>query len=80
MESPGATFVSRELADKAVKLWADFGIVSEVVADGRYWRVLIYPKSGSVLERKNPAESASTFSVVVKRKSSPHRGQSGLSH
>jgi hypothetical protein len=38
----GATFVSREYADKAVKLWADFGIVSEVVADGRYFRVIIY--------------------------------------
>ena len=40
----GATFVERGLADGTVEHLSRFGIVSEVVEDGRYWRVKVYPR------------------------------------
>lgn len=39
----GATYVAREYADMTVEMLASRGIVSEVIPDGRYFRVKVYP-------------------------------------
>lgn len=39
----GATYVAREYADQTVQMLADRGIVSEVIPEGRYFRVKVYP-------------------------------------
>lgn len=41
---PGATYVARQYADATVELLATRGIISEVIPDGRYWLVKVYPK------------------------------------
>lgn len=40
---PGATYVNRAVADATVEMLASRGIVSEVIPDGLYFRVKVYP-------------------------------------
>jgi len=53
--SLGATIISRGIADVLVEHLARFGIASEVVKDGRYWRVIVYPMEQVVDHRGRKA-------------------------
>lgn len=39
----GALYVNRGIADGDVEFFARVGLVSQVVPDGRYWRVNVFP-------------------------------------
>jgi len=47
----GATYISRKFADYTVNFLGDQGIVSEVIPDGRYFRVRVYLKPARSVRR-----------------------------
>lgn len=56
----GATYVDRVLADRDVETFSRFGIVSEVVEDGRYWRVIVHPGNPTIENRLRRGPEART--------------------